>query len=137
MNNSFCYDARSQHFTFNLFKISQSSSTLSPKKSNYNWIELDAVDSTNNYAMRQVHAGAMRGQRPDRQRRGEADHHQEVDGRVEEDDRGQAGGEQLAESVGREQGRARAAPRPAIEVRVPEGRPQARSRRACTFRVRR
>ncbi|TWI83516.1 BirA family biotin operon repressor/biotin-[acetyl-CoA-carboxylase] ligase [Lacibacter cauensis] len=57
MNNSFCYDARSQHFTFNLFKISQSSSTLSPKKSNYNWIELDAVDSTNNYAMGLVHAG--------------------------------------------------------------------------------
>ncbi|MFY7841091.1 MAG: biotin--[acetyl-CoA-carboxylase] ligase, partial [Lacibacter sp.] len=51
------YDARSQHFTFNLFKISQSSSTLSPKKSNYNWIELDAVDSTNNYAMGLIHAG--------------------------------------------------------------------------------
>lgn len=57
MNNSFCYDARSQHFTFNLFKISQSSSTLSPKKSNYNWIELDSVDSTNNYAMGLIHAG--------------------------------------------------------------------------------
>lgn len=57
MNNSFCYDARSQLFTFNLFKISQSSSTLSPKKSNYNWIELDTVDSTNNYAMGLVHAG--------------------------------------------------------------------------------
>lgn len=57
MNNSFCYDARSQHFTFNLSKISQSSSTLSPKKSNYNWIELDTVDSTNNYAMGLVHAG--------------------------------------------------------------------------------
>ena len=57
MNNSLCHDARSQHFTFNLFKISQSSSTLSPKKSKYNWIELDTVDSTNNYAMGLIHAG--------------------------------------------------------------------------------
>lgn len=57
MNNSYCYDARSQHFTFILSKISQSSSTLQPKKSNYNWIELDSVDSTNNYAMGLIHAG--------------------------------------------------------------------------------
>ncbi|WP_240671047.1 biotin--[acetyl-CoA-carboxylase] ligase [Lacibacter luteus] len=30
---------------------------MSPKKTNYNWIELDAVDSTNNYAMGLIHAG--------------------------------------------------------------------------------
>jgi BirA family transcriptional regulator, biotin operon repressor / biotin---[acetyl-CoA-carboxylase] ligase len=40
-----------------LSKIKQSSSTLPLKKSDTTWIELDTVDSTNNYAMALVHEG--------------------------------------------------------------------------------
>ncbi|MBP6687707.1 MAG: hypothetical protein KA160_07590, partial [Lacibacter sp.] len=38
-------------------KISQSSVTMLPKKSDNLWIELDSVDSTNNYAMGLIHEG--------------------------------------------------------------------------------
>ncbi|MFT3846607.1 MAG: biotin--[acetyl-CoA-carboxylase] ligase [Lacibacter sp.] len=38
-------------------KIKQSSSTLLVKKTNSLWIELDTVDSTNNYAMGLIHEG--------------------------------------------------------------------------------
>ncbi len=40
-----------------LSKIKQSSSTLPLKKSDTHWIELDTVESTNNYAMALVHEG--------------------------------------------------------------------------------
>jgi BirA family transcriptional regulator, biotin operon repressor / biotin---[acetyl-CoA-carboxylase] ligase len=40
-----------------LSKIKQSSVTLLPKKSDTLWIELDTVESTNNYAMALVHEG--------------------------------------------------------------------------------